>query len=229
MDGEKNSKYSKTDQKTDEDELRDPIHWCNNDGYYRGRNCPICNAKGGFVLGGEKTYKLGKIVSGALRHFPKEFNIDVDDHGWTDINDLFKVLRKKYNWLKMRHLIGLIKSDEKERYELKGTKVRARYGHSIMVNLDDYPENDQPVLYYGTSEEEAGIILSVGLKPIRQRYVHLSKTYEKALEAASIHTDRPIILKIDAKRAQSDGIKILSATKDIALADKILPEYISKI
>jgi len=229
MNGEKDSKFSKTDQKMDEKELRNPINWCNVDGYYRGKKCPICNSKGSLVLGGEKTYKLGRILSGSLRHFPKEFNIDVDDHGWADLNDIFKVLKKKYRWIKMRDLVGLIKSDEKERYELKGTKVRAKYGHSIMVNLDDYPPNDQPILYYGTSEEETGIIVSIGLKPIKQRYVHLSKTYKKALEAASIHTDKPIILKIDAERAQLDGINIISATKDIALADKVPPEYIIKV
>ncbi|RZN68827.1 MAG: RNA 2'-phosphotransferase [Candidatus Methanolliviera hydrocarbonicum] len=205
--------------------MEKPIRRCEEHGYFRGERCPRCDSEGTFILGREKTYRLGRVVSGSLRHFPDEIGIKVDASGWAGVDELFHALEKRYGWIKMRHLVGLIKSDEKGRYEMSGSKVRARYAHSINVNLD-YPQNDLETLYYGTSEEEADMVLSAGLKPMKQRYVHLSKTYKKSVEAASAHTDRPIILKIDAGEAQKDGLKIMSATDEIALVEEIPPKYI---
>ena len=65
-----------------------------------------------------------------------------------------------------------------------------------------------------------------GIFPIKQRYVHLSTSYEKAVEVALIHTENPIILQIDAFKAQEDGISLKLATDDIVLAEKIPPEYL---
>lgn len=41
-------------------------------------------------------------------------------------------------------IIALIQSDSKQRYEISGDRVRARYGHSVDVDLD-HPENKSPL------------------------------------------------------------------------------------
>jgi putative RNA 2'-phosphotransferase len=96
----------------------------------------------------------------------------------------------------------------------------------VEVDLD-YPENTLPELYYGASREEVDILLEKGIKPIKQRYVHLSTTIEKALEVASIHTDDPVLLKINAEEARNDGVSILCANDNIVLSDEIPPQYLS--
>ena len=111
------------------------------------------------------------------------------------------------------------------RYQVEDDRIRARYGHSINVELD-FPENTQPMLFYGTSEEESDIILNAGIRPQSQTYVHLSKTLESAVAAACVHTDRPVILRIDAEGMQSKGIQILDASP-LCLTLEVPPEFIT--
>ncbi|MDP2840908.1 MAG: RNA 2'-phosphotransferase, partial [Candidatus Methanoperedens sp.] len=119
-------------------------------------------------------------------------------------------------------------SDEKGRYEIQGRKIRARYGHSVDVDLD-YLETTLPDLYYGASREEVDILLEKGIRPIKQRYVHLSTSIDKALEVAKIHTDDPVLIRINAEEAQKDGVKLLTANDNIVLSDEILPQYLSLV
>jgi putative RNA 2'-phosphotransferase len=137
-------------------------------------------------------------------------------------------MRTRYKWANKEKLISIIESDEKKRYEIQGRKIRARYGHSVDVDLD-YPDNTLPELYYGASREEVDILLEKGLKPIKQRYVHLSTSVEKALEVAKIHTDDPILILVDAAEAQRNGVRMISATDNIVLSEEISPQYLKLI
>ncbi|MBU4454757.1 MAG: RNA 2'-phosphotransferase, partial [Euryarchaeota archaeon] len=123
---------------------------------------------------------------------------------------------------------SMIESDEKGRYEINGRKIRARYGHSVDVDLD-YLETELPDLYYGASREEVDILIEKGIRPIKQRYVHLSTSVEKALEVARIHTDDPVLIKINAAEAQNDGLSLLTANENIVLTDEIPPQYLSLV
>ncbi len=145
--------------------------------------------------------------------------------GWVNLNAFYDVMRKRYNWMRKEYLYALVESDEKGRYEIRESRIRARYGHSVNIDLD-YRESDSPYLYYGASPEEGDVLLENGVFPIKQRYVHLSTSYEKAVEVALIHTENPIILQIDAFKAQEDGISLKLATNDIVLAERIPPEYL---
>ncbi|MCX8172088.1 MAG: RNA 2'-phosphotransferase [Archaeoglobaceae archaeon] len=204
------------------------IRFCPDHGFYRGENCP-CGIKGEVVLNKERVEKLGKFVSGILRHFPSKFELEIDDNGWVNFEALARVVNKKYRWANRWVLKALILSDEKKRYELKGDKIRARYGHSIDVKLNDMPEAQEDTLYYGTSEEEASRMLEIGIKPVNQTYVHLSTTLERSLEVASLRTKKPIVFEIDAKQARADGVRILKANDTIALAKEVSAKYIKKI
>lgn len=204
------------------------IRFCPNHGFYRGEKCS-CGFKGELVLNRERVEKLGKFVSGVLRHFPKKFEIEIDENGWVSFEALAKLVSRKYRWANKWVLKALIYSDEKKRYELRGDKIRARYGHSIDVKLSDMPEAKEDVLYYGTSEEEASRMLEIGIKPVNQAFVHLSTSIEKSLEVASLRTKKPIVFEIDAKKAREEGIRILKANESIALAKEIPAKYIKKV
>lgn len=204
------------------------IRFCPSHGFYRGETCS-CGVKGEVVLTKEKVEKLGKFVSGILRHFPDKFGLEIDENGWISFEALAKVVGRKYRWANKWVLKAMVYSDEKKRYELKGDKIRARYGHSIDVKLTDMPEANEDTLYYGTSEEEANRMLEIGIKPVNQTYVHLSTTIERSLEVASLRTKKPIVFEIDAKQAKVDGIRIVKANDSIALAKEIPPKYIKKV
>ncbi len=204
------------------------IRFCPSHGFYRGETC-ACGVKGEIVVSKEKVERLGKFVSGVLRHFPQKFGLEIDENGWVSFEALAKLVGRKYRWANRWVLKALIYSDEKKRYEIKGDRIRARYGHSIEVKLNDMPEAQEDTLYYGTSEEEANRMLEIGIKPVNQAYVHLSTTIEKSLEVASLRTKNPIVFEIDAKRARDEGIRILKANDSIALAKEIPAKFIKKI
>ena len=203
------------------------IKKCPAHGAFRGSECK-CGETGTLLLDEEQTERLGRFISGALRHFPDDLGLAMNQHGWVDLDVLCDAMKTRYKWANKDKLLSIIDSDEKGRYEIQGRKIRARYGHSVNVDLD-YPENTLPELYYGASREELDILLEKGIKPMKQRYVHLSTTSEKALEVANIHTDDPILILIKAQEAQSDGITMLSATDNIVLSEEISPEYLEVI
>lgn len=201
------------------------IKKCQNHGFFRGETC-ACGEAGTLMLNDEQTERLGRFISGALRHFPDDLGLAMNQHGWVDVDVLVDAMRTRYKWSNKEKLFSIIESDEKGRYEIKGNKIRARYGHSVDVDLD-YEENTQPELYYGASREEVDILLEKGIKPVKQRYVHLSTSIDKAREVAKIHTEDPVLLIINAEEARNDGVPMLSATENIVLSEEIPPQYLS--
>jgi putative RNA 2'-phosphotransferase len=201
------------------------IKKCQNHGFFRGETC-ACGEAGTLMLNDEQTERLGRFISGALRHFPDDLGLAMNQHGWVDVDVLVDAMRTRYKWSNREKLYSIIESDEKGRYEIKGNKIRARYGHSVDVDLD-YDENTLPELYYGASREELDILLEKGIRPVKQRYVHLSTSVDKAREVAKIHTEDPVLLVINAEEARNDGVILLSATENIVLADEIPPQYLS--
>jgi putative RNA 2'-phosphotransferase len=195
-----------------------PVH-----GFFRGTEC-ACGNPGKFVLSSYKAEKLGKIISGALRHFPSDLGLEMDAHGWVRLQDLIRVIERKYPWSRPFHVEAMFATDDKGRYERRGEMVRARYGHSVRVDLD-FQDAGYDTLYYGTSEEEADRILEVGLKPVNQHYVHLSKSIEEAVKVACIRTEHPVIIAVDAKRARESGIKIVDAGP-VCLVAQVPPDFI---
>ncbi|RLI89135.1 MAG: RNA 2'-phosphotransferase [Archaeoglobales archaeon] len=204
------------------------IRICPTHGFYRGEECK-CGYRGELILDKERVEKLGRLVSGILRHFPEKFKLKMDENGWVDFESLVRAVSRKYRWANQWLIKAMVYSDEKKRYEMRDNKIRARYGHSVKVALNDYPIAEEDILYYGTGEEEAHRLLEIGIKPVNQTYVHLSTTIEKSEEVARLRTDEPIILEIDARAARNDGIRIIKANNYIALAEEIPPKYIRRV
>lgn len=200
------------------------IRKCPNHGYFRGDECK-CGESGKYVLDSDRTERMGRFLSGALRHFPDDLGLAMNQHGWVDMDVLLDVMKIRYPWASSQRLYALVESDTKDRYQILGSHIRARYGHSVDIDLD-FPENDMEAVYYGASQEEADIILESGIKPVQQRYVHLSTSYEKAEEAASIHTENPVIFKVDAFAAMNDGVDMMIVNQYIVLSEEIPPHYL---
>lgn len=205
---------------------------CEEHGYYRGESCPVCSEKGKFLMNDRELNSLGRIIAGVLRHFPDKLGVMIDGHGWVDISEFVEAIgisRSGFHWLRNHHIEAIALTDPKGRYQIDGGMVRATYGHTIDVNLDDLPLADIDEFFYPVTEEEIDIILEGGLNPIDRKNVHLSGSIEKALEAGKVRTEEPLILKIDGAKAKKDGIKIYHAGKDVYITDRIDAKYISKV
>lgn len=203
------------------------IKRCPQHGLFRGEHCH-CGSSGQVLLDETKTEQLGRLVAGSLRHFPADLGLEMDSHGWVDLVKLGEVVASRHRWADKDLIIALIQSDSKQRYEISGEYVRARYGHSVDIDLD-HPVNKSPLLYYGASEEEADRILEIGIKPASQRYVHLSATAEKAWHVATFRTGNPKVIQVDAAAAQNAGVKMMRVSDDIVISETIPSIYLSLI
>ncbi|HDS59967.1 MAG TPA: RNA 2'-phosphotransferase [Thermoplasmatales archaeon] len=203
---------------------------CEDHGPYRGPECPVCGEKGKFLMSDREIRALSGTMAGILRHFPEQFRVDMDEHGWVGIEDLVHAIkdnRLNFHWLRDKHVEAIAGTDEKGRYQVKGGKVRATYAHTFPVDLTDLPESDADELFYPVTQEEADLVVETGLYPTDRSKVHLSESREKALEAGRVRTQHPVILRIDAAQAREDGVDIRRAGKDVCITDEVEAKYIS--
>lgn len=173
--------------------------------------------------------KLSRIVSQALRHAPVNYNLILDDEGWVEMNDLLISLKNKsseWNNVGVQDLEYLIESSEKKRHEIVGSKIRAKYGHSVKGLFHKKDSIPPDILYHGTSEANLKNILKEGLKPMKRQYVHLSSVIKEAFIVGKRKSKTPIILKVDAKLANSNSCKFYTGNDKIWLVKYIPPEYI---
>jgi putative RNA 2'-phosphotransferase len=204
---------------------------CAEHGYFRGETCPICGEAGKFLMNDQELEQIGRTMAGVLRHFPEKFELRMDDQGFVSLRDFVNALRnqsRRNHWIRPHHIIAIIETDPKGRYQVSNDMIRATYGHSIELNLRLPTDNIPDKLYYPTTPEEADIILETGLKPSDRKKVHLSKTYQDALNAGRVRTEAPIILEINAKAAIIDGIVIQQAGKTVYLAPEIPSSYLAR-
>ena len=203
---------------------------CAEHGFYRAETCSTCGEKGRFLMSDQEVDRLGRIMAGILRHFPDRFGLTMDSYGWVDIRDMTGAIREqkqKMHWLRPHHVQAIVDTDEKGRYQIDGGMVRATYAHSIDVVLDDLPLCDTESLFYPVAEEELDIVLEAGLHPSDRKKLHLSGSYDQAYSAGRVKIETPIVLKIDAAAAGSNGVEIRRAGKSVYVAEDIGPEYLS--
>ncbi len=203
---------------------------CPSHGYFRDELCPVCGSKAKFLLNDQEVEQLVRVLAGVLRHFPQRFGVEIDEHGWIDLRDFITALtikNKRFKFIKPHHIIGLIETDAKGRYQFREGKIRATYGHSLDVELD-LPTHEIPdALYFPTSPEECNILLQAGLSPGERKMVHLSLTPSAAIEAGKVKIPNPVILEVNAKAAMEKGVVIMKAGKTVFTTKEVPAEFIS--
>jgi len=176
--------------------------------------------------------RVGRIMAGVLRHFPEKFGVEMDAQGWVSIDDFVAELRSqkdRLHWFKNHHIVAIVATDPKGRYQIEADKFRATYGHSLDLDLKDLPGDNIPDdLYYPVAEEEVDLIIERGLTPTDRKKVHLSRSYENAMAAGLRRSEDVVILKVDAYQARLDGHLIQQAGKTVFITDSVPSEYLSK-
>jgi putative RNA 2'-phosphotransferase len=83
------------------------------------------------------------------------------------------------------------------------------------------------ILYHGTAHKFLEKIFDIGLISKDRQYVHLSEDVDTAIAVGNRRDENPIVLKIDAMQAWTDGIKFFFGNENIWLSDDIPAKYIS--
>ena len=204
---------------------------CRSHGYFREEFCPHCGDEGKFLLNDEEVEILGRTMAGVLRHFPERYGLEMDAHGWVDLRDFLtavQIRNRRFRFLRQHHVVGLIETDPKGRYQFDDGKIRATYGHSKDLDLDLPTDGIPDVLFYPTTEEESHLLMEAGLRPSDRKMVHLSATFEAALEAGRVRIAQPLILEIDAKAARESGVVIHRAGKTVYTSKEIPNEFLRR-
>ncbi len=105
------------------------------------------------------------------------------------------------SWLTLEELRKIVATNNKQRYEFSEdmTRIRARQGHSIQVDVELAEATPPDLLYHSTAKAIVESIMSQGILKGKQLYVHLSTTIDMATKVGERHGE-PVILAIDAKR-----------------------------
>lgn len=141
---------------------------------------------------------LSKTLSYWLRHAPEDAGLDMDLGGYVELADLVRALRRdRWPGMDRDRLAAMVDDPDVERFERRGERVRAIYGHSVDIQAD-YPQVEPEFpLYHGTSRSAWSSIQREGLRPIKRQYVHLSRTIADARRVGRRHDQNPVVLGIE--------------------------------
>ncbi len=161
-----------------------------------------------------------------LRHNPSRYGLEVDQHGCVDFGQFASIATRRYPELTDARIQELVEGNLSQRFELVGTRLRARYGHSIPVEPSGDPVEPPEALYHGTEQGRLTQLLAEGLKPMDRQMLHLSDTRDEALAVAARKTDQPVVLRVLAKQAHAAGVPFYREGK-IYLTRHIPPEFLA--
>ncbi len=200
----------------------DPVH-C-------GKPCRL-------LLDGRRRLMLSKLMSFILRHCPECVGLELDKEGFVSVRDLAEAIRERwvrkelYSFVTEEHIVAIAKLDPKGRFELKGDRIRAAYGHTVKLELE-YSENvcgKVKELYHGTTEDVLENILKEGLKPMKRLYVHMTDSIEDAVETAKRKGRDVVVLVIDVDCVCRAGIQVFKAGRTVYVAKYVPPQCIKRV
>lgn len=173
---------------------------------------------------------LSKFISLVLRHRPEAAYIQLDEHGWADVEQLLLGMKKTGRKINRETLEEIVRTDEKQRYSFNEDKtlIRANQGHSIPVDVGLREQAPPELLYHGTAVGFYESIQKQGLRPMSRLYVHLSRDVETAINVGKRH-GKPIVLKIHSGSMYRDGVSFYLSENGVWLTRKVEPKYFEQI
>ncbi|WP_283680226.1 RNA 2'-phosphotransferase [Lentilactobacillus sp. Marseille-Q4993] len=171
--------------------------------------------------------KISKQMSYTLRHHPEKIGINMDEYGRVDLTEFISKFNRHYQRPISLELINqIIESSDKQRYAIEGHTIRALYGHSIPVKLLEPPTTPPAILYHGTTHSAAKVIKDQGIKKMDRDFVHLSSTIEMAQQVGARRDSKPVIIRVKAGQAASDGTPFYKTQSGVWLTDYVAPKYL---
>ena len=173
--------------------------------------------------------QTSRYISLILRHKPQTIGIELDRHGWADVEELIRGVSRTHP-LDRELLERIVAEDSKQRYSFNadGTKIRANQGHSIPVDVELEQLNPPEFLWHGTGEKYMESIEAQGLISKSRLYVHLSPDKETAGKVGARH-GRPVIYRVAAARMAEDGYIFYRSLNGVWLTKAVPVQYLEKM
>jgi putative RNA 2'-phosphotransferase len=198
----------------------------------RDRRRVVVVASGGTLDVTVLPERLSRLVSHALRHEPWLYELELDDEGWVSIEALLVAIHEQgpqWSQVDRDELTEMIASSAKRRHEIDGERIRALYGHSVPGRVVKIEADPPAQLFHGTSPRAWAAIQHTGLRPMDRQYVHLSTDIATAEQVGRRKSTTPVILAVEAGRAQAAGNRFWRGNELVWLADYVPSSFIAVI
>ena len=170
--------------------------------------------------------RLSRFLTFLLRHKPKDYPLAMDREGFAPWSEVVDMVQERFYDVSEEQIRSLIDGAEKKRFEIRGDKVRATYGHSFPIDLGAAATEPPAELYFAAARDLAESMLRQGLEPRDRQYVHVSRTADEAESVARRHDTSPTILVIDAQAAHAEGIRFYES-RPLYLVEKVPAKFLS--
>jgi putative RNA 2'-phosphotransferase len=172
-----------------------------------------------------RTVKVSKYLSKHLRHQPERIGLTLDEAGWVEIDALIAAATAHGFRFSRDELDHVVAANDKQRFAIDGTRIRASQGHSIDVDLGLAPATPPQYLYHGTVARYLDAIRAEGLRPMNRHDVHLSPDRETATRVGA-RRGRPVVLSVDTQAMHRDGHVFHVSANGVWLTQTVPPRYL---
>ncbi|MCX5235661.1 RNA 2'-phosphotransferase [Streptomyces prunicolor] len=172
-----------------------------------------------------RTVKVSKYLSKHLRHQPERIGLTLDEAGWVEIDTLIAACAAHGFRFDREELDHVVATNDKRRFAIEGTRIRASQGHSIEVDLGLPAATPPPYLFHGTVARNLDAIRAEGLRPMNRHAVHLSADRETATRVGA-RRGRPVVLSVDAGAMHKDGQVFRVSENGVWLTETVPVRYL---
>ncbi|MFE1203402.1 RNA 2'-phosphotransferase [Streptomyces sp. NPDC058762] len=173
----------------------------------------------------ERSVKVSEYLSKHLRHQPERIGLTLDEGGWVEIDTLIAAAAAHGFRVTRDELHHVVATNDKRRFAVDGTRIRASQGHSIDVDLGLPPATPPPYLFHGTVARHLEAIRSEGLRPMNRHDVHLSPDRATATRVGA-RRGRPVVLSVDAAAMHRDGHVFRVSANGVWLTKAVPSRYL---
>ena len=179
-------------------------------------------------MNAEKRKKISKSLSYVLRHQPDSVGLELGENGWVEVAELIEAFRQHGKELSLDSLHEVVAENDKQRFEFSDdeSRIRARQGHSVEVDLGYEAATPPELLFHGTATHNLDSIMSTGLNKGKRHHVHLSTNKQTMLAVAQRH-GKPVVLAVAAGKMVSDGHLFFVTGNQVWLTEQVPPQYLS--
>jgi len=170
--------------------------------------------------------RISKTLSFWLRHDPAAGSLTLDASGWTDVSQVLGALARAGLPHGTEDIARVVETNDKKRFELSAdqTRIRARQGHSVEIDLEWPVQMPPEHLFHGTVERFLDSIMREGLKPMQRHHVHLSPDIVTA-EVVGSRRGKPVILRIAAAKLHETGQEFRLSSNRVWLTSHVPPSF----
>lgn len=172
-----------------------------------------------------RAVKVSKYLSKHLRHQPEAIGLTLDEAGWVEIDALTTAAAAHGFRFTREELDHVVAVNDKKRFAVDGSRIRASQGHSVEVDLGLPPATPPAYLYHGTVARHLDAIRAEGLRPMDRHDVHLSSDRGTATRVGA-RRGRPVVLPVDAGAMHRDGHVFRVSANGVWLTQAVPPRYL---